>query len=349
MHAEKLSYRMNAAYALSQARDLEQARDRARQLLEYRGGLGQADIGPLILPALKAAQSVLPGFATVDSSLVASIQDLRNNLLDYIADSTRYRPYNVLLLAPPGSGKSHFINCLAKHVKSAAAIGNLSIESASDVLIYAVNEARNSKAQDIVPVLFLDEVDSRPSLIPSLLPLLWDGEFFTRGQVLKLGRCIIFCAASRPEFRGQGQLTGIAKIEDFLSRFNGGAFEIPPIDNETRRFDRVFIAVQLIKRRFPWVINVGIGLLQWLALVPVQHQVRSMEFLVSLIPPIREVIVGIGLGDGDATQKKIIDALSTSDSSGSPLGFHIATEHRTSALELWDMLSRYEEVVQISE
>ncbi|MHB8104176.1 MAG: AAA family ATPase [Dehalococcoidales bacterium] len=245
-----------------------------------------------IMPILKSSERTLPGFVTLDASLATAIDNIQKSIQNYVDDKTRRRPYNVLMLAEPGSGKSHLVNCLAKSLNIPHVTGNLSALDNLGVLTYVVNEARNYKAQDRVPLIFLDEVDNNQSNYSALLPLLWDGELFVSGQAMKLGRCIIICAASKQGWVGsyldnkERTKTGIQslKLPDFFSRFNGGIFEIHSLNDESRKLDKLVISVKLILRRFPEVKYVSLGFLQFFCYLNVEHDVRSLEFLIDLVP-----------------------------------------------------------------
>jgi len=241
---------------------------------------------------LEKSESVLPGFATLDISLATAVIKASADLQSYQHDETRRRPHNLLMLAQPGSGKSNLVDCLAKSLKIPRVVGNLSALDSSSVMSYVVNEARNFKAQDIVPLLFLDEVDSPPLHYAALLPLLWDGEWFSSGQVLKLGRCIIVCAANKvnlepfldSEPNAHLKTVDSSKLPDFLSRFDAGILELKSINDEGRDLDKFCVAATLIKRRFPHADYVSLGILQFFSQVRVEHEIRSLEFLVNLIP-----------------------------------------------------------------
>jgi hypothetical protein len=105
--------------------------------------------------ALEAGELALPGFSTLDPDMMISIFKLLADLEHYIFDNTRKRPHNILLIAPPGSGKSHFIKCLASRLNVPSVVGNLSVPDPIPVLSFVVNEARNYKAQDKLPLIFL--------------------------------------------------------------------------------------------------------------------------------------------------------------------------------------------------
>lgn len=309
-------------------------------------------------PVLHAANLALPGFATIDPLLIREIINVRSNLSKYINDYSLKRPHNILMIAPPGSGKSHFVKCLAKAVNKPCVISDLSAGMPYDLITFAVNEARNFKAQDEIPIIFFDEVDSNPNVIPSLLPLLWEGQFSTTGQILRVGKCVIICAASTTDFLRSQKVTNQfknggnllpmkhPKLPDFLSRFNGGTLVIRSL-NEERKLDRLPIVAALIRKRFKGVSAVSAGLLQFLTEIPVRYDVRSLEFLVNLIPadalktwrfvasPQRPY--GIPTRD-DKLYPKFSQLFKENAFFSNALRFHISADTST-VLDLWKRLS----------
>lgn len=288
---------------------------------------------------LATSDEALRGFATLDDTLISSIFRIRHHMEDYKNDPTKKRPYNILMLAPPGSGKSHFIQCLTGSLDLPAVIGNLSNPATTGVMSLVINEARNHKALDKIPVLFLDEIDSNPDQLPSFLPLLWDGEFSLIGQRLQLGKCIIICAISDEKLeryvklrRGRRhELKGFKKLDDFLSRFDGGVFEIPPL-GVNRRSDKLCIAMKLLRRRFEAIKGVQIGFIQFLVDTPFVHEVRSLEFFINSIPPALEKSL---LKINELMDRKVQVLLEETDYTLSPFGQHILPDERASALARW--------------
>src|SRR6266480_6404764 len=151
------------------AQQILQARGVATQILEYPKHVPEW-LGPQtttqvsthdhpFISALKISDNLLPGFSTVNLEFASAIVKLLAGLVDYSDDQSRKRPYNILMLAPPGSGKSHFIRCIANKLELPTIIGNLSVREPAAVLGFVVDEARNYKAQDKIPLIFLDEVD----------------------------------------------------------------------------------------------------------------------------------------------------------------------------------------------
>ncbi len=307
-------------------------------------------------PILNAAYIALRGFATIETSLVRTILSLKASLKDYVSDHSLKRPLNILMMAPPGSGKSHFVKCLAEDIGLPYIGVDLSAGNPYDVIAFALNEARNFKSQDMYPLIFLDEVDSHPEILPSLLPLMWDGQFSTTGHVLRVGKCVLVCAATNPDFAYSPKTSNgsyvpefHAKLPDFLSRLNGGRFKIDSLNSEQRRFDRLAISAALIQRRFKTIRAVSIGLLQFLASLPIKHEVRSLEFFINLIPsnalqswsflrgPKNDNAIPMGTG---ALHTRFLELLEGRSYLSEALEFHIQTEHMPQALELWKRTSR---------
>lgn len=263
--------------------ELKKGRENTESLLGYMEAKPTEANFPYLLDdldlehTLKTSESVLPGFATLDIVLASNIAYVLEDLKAYLQDDSRKRPHNLLMIAPPGSGKSHLVTCLSKALEIPLVIGNLSIPDSVGVLAYAANEVRNYKAQDAVPLLFLDEVDT-DNKYPVVLPLLWDGEMLISNQVVKLGRCIVICAISNPKVEDQD------KSRDFLSRFDAGILKVNTINSDNRRLDKVCLVTALIKRRFKNLHYISLGLLQFLSQIEVEHEVRSLEFLINLIP-----------------------------------------------------------------
>src|SRR5262249_59107265 len=99
------------------------------------------------------------------------------------------------------------------------------------------------------------------------LPLLWDGTFFSRGRDLHIGRTVIVLAVSdpnvikkieNPDDSSAGK--GFLKLDDFLSRINGGVIRMPPVDE--RRNANLCLALILIRRRFPAAKGVSVAFLK---------------------------------------------------------------------------------------
>jgi hypothetical protein len=165
-------------------------------------------------------------------------------------------------------------------------------------LIPPLDAARNLKVEDKIPLLFLDEFDSRDENFPLLLPLLWDGGLTLGQHDLKLGKVVIILAGSDPRLPqtidqaanlridATGEKESYQpKLVDLLSRVNGGVFRIPKLSTTDRRADKICIAVRLLRHRFgPSLRSVPLSLIRFIANTEFRYGVRSMAHLIDLVP-----------------------------------------------------------------
>jgi len=253
-------------------------------------------------------------YVTLDWEHIADIIRLKKIIREYATDSTKKRPLNIIMLAEPGSGKSHFIKCIAQKMDSenisAVTYNMANIDSIND-FIQPLESVRNLKVLDRLPILFLDEFESNTKYYSLLLPLLWDGELHIGHSDLKLGKVIIIMAGSGPKItdamktsKGMHKQINLdnPKLADLLSRINGGELEIPSLDLEkndrNRKVDKICIAIALIQQRFgrritavPW------ALLRFVADNYFRYGVRSITHLIDLIPKIDDDSIDLKLKD----------------------------------------------------
>ena len=255
--------------------------------------------------AVQESESLLKGYATLDEPHRTEIQKLITEITAYLQDSSRKRPFNALMLAAPGAGKSHFIKRLAAAMKDnrvEAVTFNMATMQSPDDMAQPIDELRNLKVNDNFPLLFLDEFDSDPARYAALLPLLWDGELQIGHRDLKLGKAVIVLAGSNPDLpkamdqsaqmRLETASADVAiakgKLIDLLSRISGGVITIPDLDLRTedrdRRVDKVCVAVALIKARFgTQLTTLPRSLLRFIAETRFRYGVRSIAHLIDLI------------------------------------------------------------------
>jgi hypothetical protein len=259
-----------------------------------------------------------------------------------------------MMQADPGSGKSHFITCLAKKMSSeniSAVTFNMTSFRDVDDFMQPLEAVRNLKVEDKLPLLFLDEFDSKTENYATLLPLLWDGEISVGPQQLRMGKVVIVLAGSRPEIgevmkkaknmQASNQVTD-GKLTDLVSRINGGELSIPGLDEvageRDRRVDKVCLTLSLLKRRFgdalaevPWAF------LRFVAETKFRYGVRSVSHLVESIPSKETKITKLLIKDLQLP----INSLPALKSSSLP--YHLMAEDGPSAItELWRRLKSNE-------
>lgn len=253
-----------------------------------------------------ASTTALPRYATLDDKHIGDLKAMVRKIADYHADPSRKRPLNFLMMAPPGSGKSHLIECVSQALvdqRVAAHAFNMATMSAPDDLGSPLDEARNLKVADKLPLLFLDEFDASPANYGLLLPLLWDGKIGLRHRTITLGKAVVVMAGSNRLLpaalaeaqsmrAGPSSLEGPnAKLVDLISRINGAVVSIPPLDEADgmpgRPVDKVAIAVELLKARFPKVRRVPLALLVFIGRSRFRYDVRSISCVIDHIaaPP----------------------------------------------------------------
>lgn len=307
------------------------------------------------------SRQTLGEYVTLDWDHRREIESVINTIQSYSEDFTKTRPLNIIMIAEPGLGKSHFIKCLAKKMKnigiSEVSFNMATIQNIND-LIQPIEAVRNLKVVDHLPLLFFDEIDSDPQNYALLLPLMWDGEIHLGQRDLKLGKVVLIMAASDPGIKKvmksaksmQSEFEAIQdnqkKMVDLLSRINGGVIEIPQLDIATksrdRRIDKVCLSISLLQRKFgSYLERVPWALLRFIAISKFRYGVRSIAHLIDLIPGNVEIEETLELNncslplDDEKEIKK------------SSLAYHlIAEEGPETIVEFWEEISECKTLIR---
>lgn len=209
------------------------------------------------------------------------IRALLRALNSYV-DRPSKRPFNVLLEADPGSGKSYFAACLSRHldaeaVKRGRPSGyhslvetNLSFDADASridrALLDLYEDIRDERALGRVPVVLLDEFDTlmtgndkdgKPAgdpmerLFARMLAPLWDGVFAVEGRQHRLGGFILLIAVSNPKFAERIDAPE-TKGRDFASRIDVRLNLKPPptISDADKLKANVRVAVSMLRKHF---------------------------------------------------------------------------------------------------
>lgn len=317
-----------------------------------------------IISEFSRSQKTLGEYVTLDYEHRLTIRTLIKDITDYQIDTNLKRPLNFMMIAEPGSGKSHFIDCLSKEMsrKGIQAITyNMAALQNLDDLIQPLESIRNLKVADKLPILFLDEFDSLERNYSLLLPLMWDGELHISHRYLKLGKVIIIIAGSDTNINkvmsaAKSMQKNIAlplgtpkKIVDLLSRINGGVIDIPNLDlmkgDRDRRVDKVLLVISLLRKRFgPELVMVPWALLKFVALTKFRYGVRSITHLVELI--------NVDIKDKNKLElselKLPLNDLRTLSSNS--LAYHLYSDDEVEdIINLWNSVSRYPDLVRFVE
>lgn len=236
---------------------------------------------------------LLGDYVTLDYEHSKDIRKLLEEITVYAKDTTLRRPLNIMLNAAPGSGKSQLVKCLAQNLKYQRAESvNYNMANADNIddLVQPLDSCRNLKVQDKLPILFLDEFDTKKEKYAWLLPLLWDGEMYIGHRQLKLGKLVIILAGSEKQNKQANSNENMnSKYEDLRSRINRPILSIPPLDevkgDRDRRADKVCLTISLLLRRFGTSVKlVPWSLLHFVALTKFRYGARSIETLIDKIP-----------------------------------------------------------------
>jgi len=249
------------------------------------------------------SRRALGEYVTLDWMHKQEIGRLIAKIKEYLRDFSKTRPLNIIMIAQPGLGKSHFVKCLAKKMStlgvSEVCFNMATMQSVVD-LAQPIEAIRNLKVVDKLPLFFLDEIDTDPKNYSRLLPLMWDGAIHLGKQDLKLGKVVLIMAASDSnigrvmksarsmEMKLDGMQEDDKKLVDLLSRVNGGVVEIPQLDisnkSRDRRIDKVCLSISILKNKYPDLVTVPWALLHFIAISKFRYGVRSIVHLLDFIP-----------------------------------------------------------------
>jgi len=305
-----------------------------------------------ILAYSYASLSLLHSYATLNYKHARRIHEVIHSIGGYAVDYSLTRPLNFLLLASPGSGKSQLARSIAQRIKSSPvdlASFNMATMQSKDDLGRVIDAARNMVVDRKLPLIFLDEFDSREAFYPLLLPLLWDGELDVANRDLRLGRCVFFLAGSRPslparlnnardmsDVKPSGQDDD--KLVDLFSRINGGVIEVPSLAGNDGAADKIVIAMQLLRHRFAACDRVPRSLLWFIARAKFRYEARSIATMINLIR------VGPNARSLPALTTEHVGTLpfhSAKELRESPLAFHLIDPERVDGLiDLWQKEAR---------
>lgn len=311
----------------------------------------------------KLSQQALGEYVTLDWIHKREIDSLIKMIQEYLEDFSKTRPLNIIMIAQPGLGKSHFVKCLAKKMSNLG-ISEVSFNMATmqnvEDLSQPIEAIRNLKVVDKLPLFFLDEIDSDIRNYYRLLPLMWDGEMHLGKQDLKLGKVVLIMAASDPNIEKvmksaksmEMKLDGIQKddkkLVDLLSRVNGGVLEIPQLDiskkNRDRRIDKVCLSISILKQKYPYLEFVPWALLRFIAISKFRYGVRSIVHLLDFIPGNLDIEEKLAIDDFDLPLEDVDDLKKSS------LSYHLITEEEPADIvKIWNDISECQTLIRFEQ
>ncbi|MGD9671054.1 MAG: ATP-binding protein [Hyphomicrobiaceae bacterium] len=145
-------------------------------------------------------------YVTRNVGFVNHLRAIREQINNYISKVSVRRPLNILLAAPPGSGKSFLIKQLIESLETTNSELEVSFEEIYVASLEGISDLYNifQRVQSLnlggkLPVVFFDEIDTEvngQALYPKFLAPMWDGTFYIGKDKHYLGRSIFFFAGS---------------------------------------------------------------------------------------------------------------------------------------------------------
>jgi len=264
---------------------------------------------------LPPSQEILPGYY-VPSSARDHVASLVDALSAYLSRPMQKRPFNILLRADPGSGKSYFVECLARRVRGLAAgrgpnddlhplltvnfSAITSVVAFEEQLLDVYNDIRDERAAGRIPLVMLDEFDTLVSrehtsvqgsgmgeILAKMLGPLWDGVFYNERKVRRLGGFVLIMVVSDSTFL---ERLDVGKGRDFETRLDI-RFELPhPTDPDEIYESNVRVALSMLAKHFGADVDyVELAVLHALGRADFPRRNRGIDqlFLLSKRPPDR--------------------------------------------------------------
>ena len=147
--------------------------------------------------------TVFGNYVTRNHGFVEYLGSVRDQIETYCAKTKISRPLNILLAAPPGSGKSFLIKQIIGSINSNTELSFeevyvASLENAAE-LFSIFQRVQSINLEGKIPVVFFDEIDSKiggTHIYAKFLAPMWDGTFYLGKDRFFLGRSIFFFAGS---------------------------------------------------------------------------------------------------------------------------------------------------------
>lgn len=247
---------------------------------------------------LSHAKGFLGNYLSANLSLRKKIHSFVEQLTTYSLSKGRTRPLNCLVTAPPGSGKSFFVQQLSKEVGCGLVEINLSQITTTDELVRGISQLND--IQTGTPMLFLDEIDSNPEFFRFLLSPLWEASVLVNGRKIKWSeRFIAILAASQNPFDLVPPIADQGLLERLKSRINGPELKLMEtgIDREQQEEDRIrtsniYLLIDIILRYHKSARLVEARILDLIYCAEIDRfNARSLEHFISAFPSPNDGIV----------------------------------------------------------
>ncbi len=151
----------------------------------------------------KTISPVFGKYITHNEGFVEYLDGVRDQINTYVNRPFVKRPLNILLAAPPGSGKSFLIKQIIEDMDSDLKVSfeEIYISSLENVTeLYSIfQRVQSVNLEGKIPVVFFDEIDSEigaTAVYAKFLAPMWDGTFYIGKEKFYLGRSVFFFAGS---------------------------------------------------------------------------------------------------------------------------------------------------------
>lgn len=153
----------------------------------------------------KIKKPVFGDFVTCNEEIKKYLLEVKEHFENYIERDNPVRPLNVLIAAPPGSGKTFLIKELSKEINKSSDV-NLKFEEhnvgnfqSTEDLLESYRSIQSLNIEGDLPVVFYDEVDTSVNdkkVYKYFLGPLSNGKFYNKNRINSLGKSIMVFAGS---------------------------------------------------------------------------------------------------------------------------------------------------------
>ncbi|MFA6571695.1 MAG: AAA family ATPase, partial [Bacteroidota bacterium] len=262
--------------------------------------------------------SPVEGYISLKEENQKSITGLIRVIKKFKKDKQTTRSLSCLVVGESGCGKSFLVESLAKQLGIDFLEFNITQLSSVDDLLSCFDSisSTQTKNPDRPLMVFWDEIDAKlngEEVYSYFLSPIWNKTYRRSGQIFQLRPCIWIFAGSKGILnllKRSPKDEKNNKASDFLSRINGPIINLhgiydkeittPDIDEMTKlnlekinmeigKMEQLYMAVSLVKHRFPKVSLISKNVLHFFKLIEPAYDVRSLEYILTQITNISHV------------------------------------------------------------
>lgn len=236
-------------------------------------------------------------------SYVCCVQEKRRELSKLIRGVEKYfsgemnHHVGCMLIAAPGSGKTHLVRRLAESFNIKFLPFNITqmcdksdIIKSFDTVITTQSQNRN------IPILvFVDEINGKLNgehVYDAFLAPLEDGIYIRDGMTFHIDPCLwIFSGTEDPRYLNDPDLVS-EKGSDFISRLTMGLMNIKETDGgDYQQIENVYLGVSLLRREFPDIRFITNKVFWAFQMMPVTIRARQLRHFIKSFKDIQYGVV----------------------------------------------------------